>query len=323
MWEDYAADARPGAAPARRARTRARRRDEYRPAERVFGAGRKDLVRRTLRPGGRVAAGTVLGRIGATAGGRPHLRFEVRPAGPRAPRIDPKPILDGWRLLESTAIYRAEGGAFDRGAQPSIGQILLMDEASLRRLVLDDRRIEIYACGRDDVRAGRVDRRVLATLAFLAASGLEPTVTSLRCGHSRLTKSGNVSHHSTGNAVDIAAINGTPILGHQGPGSITEQTVQALLTLQGTMRPAQIISLMEFRGAGNTFAMGDHDDHIHVGWRPRFGDNAEAARAAASALRPSQWTAVVKRLGALRNPSVRLRPSPHAIRKVTKAARGG
>ena len=37
----------------------------------------------------------------------PHMLFEIRPAGRGAPRVDPKPILDGWKLLESTAIYRA------------------------------------------------------------------------------------------------------------------------------------------------------------------------------------------------------------------------
>ena len=37
------------------------------------------------------------------------MQFEIRPAGRGAPRIDPKPILDGWKLLESTAIYRAAG----------------------------------------------------------------------------------------------------------------------------------------------------------------------------------------------------------------------
>ena len=42
-------------------------------------------------------------------GKAPHLLFEIRPAGRGAPRIDPKPILDGWKLLESTAIYRAKG----------------------------------------------------------------------------------------------------------------------------------------------------------------------------------------------------------------------
>ena len=49
-----------------------------------------------------------------------------------------------------------------------------------------------------------------------------PTVTSLRCGHGYLTASGNVSEHSSGDAVDIAEINGIPILGHQGKGSITD-----------------------------------------------------------------------------------------------------
>jgi hypothetical protein len=68
--------------------------------------------------------------------------------------------------------------------------------------------------------------------------------------------------------VDIAAINGVPILGHQGAGSITEKTVRRLLTLQGTMKPDQIITLMRFDGADNTLAMSDHADHIHVGWRP-------------------------------------------------------
>ena len=38
-----------------------------------------------------------------------HLDFSIRPAGKGAPRIDPKPILDGWKLLEATAIYRASG----------------------------------------------------------------------------------------------------------------------------------------------------------------------------------------------------------------------
>ena len=33
----------------------------------------------------------------------------VQPAGKDAPQIDPKPILDGWKLLEATAVYRAAG----------------------------------------------------------------------------------------------------------------------------------------------------------------------------------------------------------------------
>ena len=113
-------------------------------------------------------------------------------------------------------------------ANPGVGQVLLMSKEVLTRRVLANQDIDIYDCGRDDIRSGQVDRRVLATLEFLAASGLRPTVTSLKCGHGFLTKSGNVSHHSSGNAVDISAINGTPILGHQGKGEITEATVRKL-----------------------------------------------------------------------------------------------
>ena len=88
-----------------------------------------------------------------------------------------------------------------------------------------------------------------------------------------MTASGNVSEHSTGTAVDIGAINGIRITpGSQGKGSITDLTIQRLLNLQGTMKPHQIISLMTFKGADNTLAMSDHGDHIHIGWRPLYGD---------------------------------------------------
>ena len=40
------------------------------------------------------------------------------------------------------------------------------------------------------------------------------------------------------------------------------------------MEPHQIISLMDYFGADNTFAMGDHDDHVHVGYQPLYGPGA-------------------------------------------------
>src|SRR3712207_7469435 len=73
-----------------------------------------------------------------------------------------------------------------------------MGKAELETRVLQNPRIEIYGCGERDIRGSRIDRRVLATLEFLASSGLRPTVTSLQCGHSTYTASGNVSHHSSG-----------------------------------------------------------------------------------------------------------------------------
>ncbi len=269
--------------------------------------------------------GTTLGRIGAgTKKVASHVQFEIRPAGRGAPRIDPKPILDGWKLLESTAIYRAKGrNPFfgpDAGT-PSIGQLLLLGKEALQRRVLENTRIEVYQCGREDIASGAVDRRVLATLEFLAASGLEPTVTSLRCGHGTYTSSGNVSEHTTGTAIDIAKINGIPILGHQGEGSITDLTIRRLLTLQGTMKPHQIISLMTFAGTDNTLALPDHADHIHVGFRPRGAGGTKLARQFDTVLKPHQWTKLIDRLGQLDNPEVATTPSDAAI-PVTSAERG-
>lgn len=172
---------------------------------------------------------------------------------------------------EADAIKRATGskGLLDPEAKiTSVGRAMLLGDKRLRKHILGNDNIDIYECGREDVAAGIVGRRVLVMLQYLAARGLRPTVTSLRCGHGYYTKSGNVSQHSSGNAVDIAAINGTSLLGNQGPGTITERTIKELLKLGGGMRPDQIISLMTFEGAENTMALPDHAGHIHVGFRP-------------------------------------------------------
>jgi hypothetical protein len=152
---------------------------------------------------------------------------------------------------------------------------------------------------------------VLATLAVLAERGFRTTVTSLKCGHSFYTSSGNVSHHSSGNAVDIAMVNGIPILGHQEPGGITDQTINVLLQLQGTLQPDQIISLIEKGGA--TYAMADHADHIHVGFQPLFGVNKKQGIQALAILKPGQWDDLTARLREIDNPTVPTKTSKFAI----------
>jgi len=261
--------------------------------------GQIGRVSRRLQRGSHVRAGAVVGRIAVSSNGTaPRLRFSIRPSGRGAPSIDPKPILDGWQLLEATAIYRANGENVLRDG-PTIGQILLLSKPLLQKRVLADSRIEIYPCGREDISAGRIDRRVLATLEYLAESGLSPTVSSLRCGHNYRTKSGNISEHSSGNAVDVSKVNGVPILGHQEPGGIADQTVRRLMLLQGTMVPHQVISLLAI--GGPTVAMADHADHVHVGFQPA----GEAwRRAGYSVLKPSQWPELMSRLSVLPNPSV-------------------
>ncbi|HEY0344837.1 MAG TPA: lytic murein transglycosylase [Solirubrobacteraceae bacterium] len=274
----------------------------------------RDVVLKPLAAGRRVIAGTILGRIGTTTKAiAPRLHFEIRPAGRGAPRIDPKPILDGWKLLESTAIYRARGQNPLTAPGASIGQIMLMSKEALVQRVLANPRIELYPCGRRDIEAGMIDRRVLATLEFLAASGLKPTVTSLTCGHGYYTAGGNVSEHSSGNAVDIGKVNDIPILGHQGDSSIADITIRRLLTLQGITKPHQIISLMTYAGTDNTLALRDHADHIHVGFQPRYEPGTPQARQYDAMLRPNQWIKLIDRLGHIDNPTIDPRPSTYAI----------
>jgi Transglycosylase SLT domain len=272
---------------------------------------RETMEMEALHEGSKVVAGTVLGRVGKTSELASHLHFAIKPTGRGAPKIDPKPILDGWKLLEATAIYRAAGKNPFAGSGASVGQILLMSKEQLIRRALADPRLEIYSCGREDIQTGQIDRRVMALLEYLTERGYRLTVTSLKCGHSFYTASGGISHHSSGNAVDIAQINGLPVLGNQGPGSITEALVKDVLSLQGTMTPDQVISLMNL--GGPSFAMGDHADHVHVGFQPQYGPGSSTERQFLEILKPDQWERLIDRIADIDNPDVPTSPSRYAI----------
>ena len=87
----------------------------------------------------------------------------------------------------------------------SIGQILLLPKPLLEKRVLSDERIDIYAGGRDDIRSGQIDRRVLATLEYLAESGLRPDRHAASSAATASTRARATSPSTrSGNAVDIA-----------------------------------------------------------------------------------------------------------------------
>jgi hypothetical protein len=283
-----------------------------------------------LRAGSIVSKGTVLGRVrtpmNASAG---HLRFAIRPGGDQS-TVDPRPILKNWSQLSAALHPQGASGENDLLGATASG-VFLMSKEELERTVLSDPGIDIYQCGRQDIASGKIDKRVLAVLAFLSRTGLKPTVSALECGHSEMTVSGYVSEHYTGDAVDISAIDGTPIAGHQGAGTITDLTIRTLLTLQGEFVPHQIISLMQYPGAPNTLAMPEHWNHIHVGFHPSAvqlplnGQAASAAKAPSPVIVPSdlsttQWNQLVTRIGALPAPKVAAKPSAAAIKDPKSAA---
>jgi murein DD-endopeptidase MepM/ murein hydrolase activator NlpD len=279
----------------------------------VLHLGRNQYTLKALKPGAQVIAGTILGRIGpGDATKASHLQFMIRPAGKHSPYIDPKPILDGWKLLEATAVYRAAGLNPFGKKQPSIGQILLMSKEQLENRVLEDPHVQIYACGRRDIFSGSVDRRVLGVIEYLSASGLDPTVSGLVCGAGHTA--GIDQAGQTGASLDISKINGIPIQGHTGPGSITDIAVRRLLTLQGIFKPNEIISSMTYKNQKNTLQMPDHKNRIQVTYTPQFGDNKKLSAQIAQVLKPGQWIQLINRIGQLPEPVVPIAPSKYAIK---------
>jgi hypothetical protein len=137
-------------------------------------------------------------------------------------------------------------------------------KVKLSRKVLATPGILIYGGGRTDIMRGRIDVRVVVLIGYLTQRHGSVTVSSLFSGHRTFARPGVVSAHVYGHAVDVAAVGGTPIAGHQQPGGLTEAAVRSVLLLPGELQPQQVISLLGL--GGPSFPMRDHGDHIHVGF---------------------------------------------------------
>jgi hypothetical protein len=161
------------------------------------------------------------------------------------------------RVVALRHFYRAVGMA-------SLVHGLLSQKRDLEDRVLHDPRLLIYPGGRNDVASHKVDVRVLAVMLYLADTFHQVTVSCLISGHRLYARPGVISAHIYGRAVDIAALGGVSIYGHQQPGGVTEQAVRSLLFLPGGMLPAQVISLLGL--GGPSFPLANHYDHIHIGY---------------------------------------------------------
>ncbi len=291
----------------------------------------RSATRLPLRRGAVVATGTVLGTVSATPGAPSgHIRFAIRPAGDSG-TIAPGPVLANWAELQS-ALHPKGAKAQNALLGATAADVFLLSKAELQRTVLSDPGITIYACGRHDVAAGLVDKRVLAVLAFLSRSGLKPTVSGLHCGQSAVTSSGAPSPAYRGDEAEISAINGTPVAGHQGTGTITDLTVRTLLNLPAGFVPSTILSLMHYPGAASTHASPAYWNRIALEFPPAERNVAISPAAAASAahsagagkvaaapvvstedLSVQEWDQLISRVGALPTPTISSKPSSSAI----------
>jgi hypothetical protein len=293
------------------------------PAVRHFQAGPEEVFLHPLQTGVQVIAGTVLGHLaaaGASEGGAgsSQIVFQIRPAGYGAPLIDPKPILDGWVALGASSIFRAKGENPFLATSPTIGQVLLESKQQLQPQVLRDSSIHLSRCARQDVQTGRVEVRVLTLLEYLSVSGLHPSVAGLKCSGASASAA-NATAGQSSEALDITAVNGIPIAGHDGPGSIGDETVRKLLELQGLARPQRIVSALSYPHTSVAQVSSTPVRAIRV----TFAAGAHASGLGGSGLSASEWVRLVSRLGEIPDPTVARAPSKAALPDTESSPQGG
>ena len=284
------------------------------PHVQAFREGANEVYLHELRRGVQVIAGTVLGHVGSGGGEEPHIIFQIRPAGPGAPLIDPKPVLDGWVALENSSVFHAKGVNPFLATSPTVGQVLLESKRQLEPQVLRDGGIHLGSCARGDISSGRVDVRVLAALEYLSVSGLRPTVAGMPCPPA--TPAAQASNTAAGAAIDamsITAVGGVPVAGHQTQGSAADTLVRKLLMLQGLARPRRIVSQMRYPNAAATATSARAADAIRVMFASPKSNLARIAGLFSSALSPQQWSRLIARLGEIPDPTVSRKPSAAAI----------
>jgi hypothetical protein len=295
-----------------------------------------------LRRGSVVAQGTVLGHLSSSkASPDASLRFAIRPAGAQS-AIDPQPILENWRQL-GVALHPkgAKDGPVLAGATAS--DAFLLSRVELGRAVLSDPDIKLGECDREQVASGKVSRQALALLVFLSRSGLKPTVGALRCGRAERTATGaTVTTFPQPDTLELTAINGIPVAGHQGAGTITDITIRTLLTLQHRFAPKRIVSLMRYPGAPSTIAAPDYSAYVKLELAAHriaakksgvAGSKTAHSASAASATTPLvanpmldtlEWQRLMTQLSGLQVPKLSSKPSPSAIQdKQAKPANSG
>jgi hypothetical protein len=145
------------------------------------------------------------------------------------------------------------------------------------RALLDNHRVTLDATGIADLRAGRIDPRIVSVLTALSHKHTI-TISAMSSDHPKLTTGGSVSNHYVGRAVDIATVDGQPV----GPGNAAaRELATALARLDPSIRPTEIGSPWQLSGPAY-FSDAAHQNHVHVGfddpvptsWRPPEGGQA-------------------------------------------------
>lgn len=119
--------------------------------------------------------------------------------------------------------------------------------------------IDFRNIGHGNPASDNINTTLLQDIQTAAKSaGVNVSVTTGVSGHGNKTKSGNISRHTTGNAVDIAMINGKAV--SPSNRADADKLVAALVSMgynknaEGPSNPKAVL----------TFGFEGHDDHVHV-----------------------------------------------------------
>ncbi len=151
--------------------------------------------------------------------------------------------------------------------------------------LLKNKNVVLDPDGIADIKAGRIDPRVVAVMTKLSSEH-KITVTCMCSDHDKFTAGGSVSNHHFGRGMDIGAIDGEIV----GPGSPLARAVASeLSSLNPDIRPNEIGSPFAIAGPGY-FTDAAHQNHLHIGfkeaitpdWKPPAEVSADGAPAAAA-----------------------------------------
>jgi cell wall-associated NlpC family hydrolase len=212
-------------------------------------------------------------------GGKPAPKPTEAPAAPpEAAAPAPAPA---EAQVPAASLGRIDPGDFGAegtgtGGEPSAEALALLEN---EKVVLDE-------VGVADVKAGRIDPRIIAVLTKLSAEH-EITVSCMCSDHSKFTSGGSISNHHYGRGLDIAAIDGVPV---NASNFDAREIAMELQELDSAIRPNEIGTPWAISGPGY-FTDAGHQDHLHVGfkeqitpdWTPPADLTASAPPAAAAA----------------------------------------
>jgi hypothetical protein len=129
--------------------------------------------------------------------------------------------------------------------------------------LLRNPRVVLTPQARADLEAGVVDQRLVSLLAWVAQRHTI-AITVFKTGHSKYTRSGNVSLHYGGSAADVFFVDGRPVSVNNAGA---RRLVLELASVQGALRPAELGHPFGAIGFPGGFTDADHRDHIHVGFQ--------------------------------------------------------